>query len=400
MEDLFEDLESEGKIFLDKDVLYPTYFPDKLPHREEQIKILRDILYASLVEETPTNIMIYGNTGTGKSTAVKYVSKELEELARQKGHKCIVLYLNSEIIDTQYRVFAYLARVFNKRVPMTGWPTDVVYSELKKGIDTEERYVVVTLDDIEKLATDSGEILYSLSRINNELNNAWVTVIGISNDLTFAELLDQQVLSSLGKQELVFSSYTVDQLKDILNERAKKAFNESVLDEAVIPLCAALAAMEDGDASRALDLLRTSGEIAEHSKSNKVYEEQVMAANEQLETNWVIDVIKTLPLQSKIILNSMLILNREKNNRRFSSSEVYTVYQRLCILLGVEALTQRRVTDLISELDFFGLIKAVIVNRGRYGRRKEISLSVPTEFVQPVLLEDYRLRALAGTVLT
>ncbi|MHC1599338.1 MAG: ORC1-type DNA replication protein [Candidatus Methanospirareceae archaeon] len=394
MDNLFTDLISGGGIFANKEVLRPTYVPEKLPHRTEQIRGLANILSAALKGETPSNILIYGKTGTGKTSTVKYVSNELEEMARKRGSNCSLLYINSEVFDTQYRVFAYLARVFNKRVPMIGWPTDMVYSEFKNGIDAEERCVIVVLDEVDKLASKGDEALYNLSRINGELNNARVSLIGISNDLTFTDLLDPRVQSSLGEEEIIFPPYNAEQLKDILYARVEEAFNDSVLSDAVIPLCAALAASEHGDARRALDLLRVSGEIAERSGSKKVSEEHVRQATEKLEVNRVAEVVKTLPLQSKIVLSSVLVLSRERSKRRFSSGEVYNMYRKLCNQLGMDALTQRRVTDFISELDILGLINAVIVSRGRYGRTKEISLSVPEESVQPVLLEDYKLKAI------
>ncbi len=396
MDNLFKDLINGGDIFANKEVLRSTYVPQKLPHRTEQIKELADILSATLKRETPSNILIYGKTGTGKTSTVKYVSKELEEMAQKTGSNCSMLYINSEVFDTQYRIFAYLARVFNKRVPMIGWPTDMVYSEFKSGIDTEERCVIVVLDEIDKLASKGEEALYNLTRINSELDNARVSLIGISNDLTFTDLLDPRIKSSLGEEEIIFSPYNAEQLKDILYARAAKAFNDSVLAEAVIPLCAALAASEHGDARRALDLLRVSGEIAERSKARSVCEEHVRLASEKLETNRVVEVVKTLPLQSKIVLSSVLVLGRERNKRRFSSGEVYNMYRRLCNHVGVDALTQRRVTDFVSELDILGLVNAVIVSKGRYGRTKEISLSVPEECVRPVLLEDYKLKAISS----
>jgi cell division control protein 6 len=396
MDNLFEDMISGGGIFANKEVLRPTYIPEKLPHRTEQIRTLADILSAALKGETPSNILIYGKTGTGKTSTVKYVSTELEEMACKRGSNCSMLYINSEVFDTQYRIFAYLARVFNKSVPMIGWPTDMVYSEFKKGIDAEERCVIVVLDEVDKLASKGDEALYNLSRINGELNNARVSLIGISNDLTFTDLLDPRVQSSLGEEEIIFSPYNAEQLKDILYARVEKAFNDSALGDAVIPLCAALAASEHGDARRALDLLRVSGEIAERSGSKKVSEEHVRQASEKLEVNRVAEVVKTLPLQSKIVLSSVLALSRERSKRRLSSGEVYNMYRKLCNQLGMDALTQRRVTDFISELDILGLINAVIVSRGRYGRTKEISLSVPEESVQPVLLEDYKLKAISS----
>ncbi len=396
MENLFEDLIGEGKIFANREVLRPTYIPENLPHREKQIRSLANTLSAALKGETPSNILIYGKTGTGKTATVKYVSKELEEMGEKRGSKCSLIYINSEIFDTQYRVFAYLARVFNKQVPMIGWPTDMVYSEFKAGIDTEDRCVIVILDEVDRLASKGDGALYNLSRINSELNHAKVSMIGISNDLTFTELLDQRVQSSLGEEEIIFPPYDADQLQDILSERAEIAFKKSVIDDAVIPLCAALAAQEHGDARRALDLLRVSGEIAERTKSDRVTEEHARLASEKIEANKIIEVVKTLPLQSKIVLSSVLLLHRERNKRRFSSGEVYNMYRRLCNHLGMEALTQRRVTDFVSELDILGLINAVIVSKGRYGRTKEISLSVPIESVQPILLEDYKLKAISN----
>ena len=396
MENLFEDQISEGKIFANREVLRPTYIPENLPHRKKQIKSLADTLSAALKGETPSNILIYGKTGTGKTATVKYVSKELEEMGSERGSKCTLLYINSEVFDTQYRVFTYLARVFNKHVPMIGWPTDMVYSEFKTGIDAEDRSVIVILDEVDKLASKGDGALYNLSRINSELNNAKVSMIGISNDLTFTELLDQRVRSSLGEEEIIFPPYNANQLQDILGERAEIAFNESAIDDAVISLCAAFAAQEHGDARRALDLLRVSGEIAERTGSERVTEEHVRLAGKKIEANRIVEVVKTLPLQSKIVLSGVLQLHREKNKSRFSSGEVYNMYRKLCGHLGMEALTQRRVTDLVSELDILGLINAAIVNRGRYGRTKEISLSVPVDSVQPVLFEDYKLKVVSN----
>ena len=396
MDNLFEDLMGNGGIFANKEVLRPTYVPDYLPHRKEQIQGLANILSAALKGETPSNILIYGKTGTGKTSTVKYVSKELEETAQKRGSSCSLLYINSEVFDTQYRVFAYLARVFNKRVPMIGWPTDMVYTEFKTGVDSEKRSVIVILDEIDKLASKGDEALYNLTRVNGELNNARVSLIGISNDLTFTDLLDPRVTSSLGEEEIIFPPYNADQLKDILYARAEMAFAHDTLAESVIPLCAAFAASEHGDARRALDLLRVSGEIAERARAKQVTEEHVRQASERLELKRVAEVVKTLPLQSKIVLSSVLTLSKEKNKRRFSSGEVYSMYRRLCNHLGMDALTQRRVTDFVSELDILGLVNAVIVSKGRYGRTKEISLSVPEECVQPVLLEDYKLKAIAS----
>jgi cell division control protein 6 len=384
----------KSEIFANKEVIRSTYIPETLPHRKEQIASLTDIMTSALKGKAASNVLISGKIGTGKTATVRYVSKKLAEMTRMSN--CSLIYINCEIHDTQHRVFTYVARVFDRPIPQLGWPTDLVFSELINGIDTEDRSIVLILDEMDKIVTKGDEALYNILRINSDLNKARVSVIGISNDLTFVELLDPRVKSSFGEKEIKFPPYNADQLKDILAERALKAFNDSALDDAVIPLCVAFATQRNGDAGYALELLRESGEVAELSNSNRVSEEHVRLASEMIVANSMVEVVKTLPLQSKIFLGCVLALTREKNEECFISGDVYNMYRSLCDRLGVAPLTQRRSIDLISDLDFLGLINAEIANRGRYGRTKEISLSVPKEFVQNVLLEDPKLKTLSA----
>ncbi|MFC7018435.1 MULTISPECIES: Cdc6/Cdc18 family protein [Haloarcula] len=441
---LFDDLLEGEPIFENKEVLRPSYTPHKLPHREEQINNMATILVTALRGDTPSNILIYGKTGTGKTASAKFVSEELETTSQKYEVPCEVEYINCEVTDTQYRVLAQLANKFiNKNlgviedrladlsdlrsrvrddssvlaetsfasldaleaeidaleadrdefeeVPMTGWPTDRVYSSFFDAVDYHERVVVIMLDEIDKLVEKSGDdTLYNLSRMNSELENSRVSIMGISNDLKFTDFLDPRVKSSLGEEEIVFPPYDANQLRDILQARADVAFKGDALSDDVIPLCAAFAAQEHGDARRALDLLRTAGELAERDQTDHVEEDHVRQAQEKIELDRVVEVVRTLPTQSKIVLFAIILL--EKNGvRNINTGEVFNIYKNLCEEIDADVLTQRRVTDLISELDMLGIVNAVVVSKGRYGRTKEISLSVPTDETEAVLLSDSRL---------
>ncbi|WP_435184183.1 AAA family ATPase [Halobellus sp. EA9] len=444
---LFDDLLSGEPIFENKEVLRPSYTPHELPHRTEQINQMATILVSALRGETPSNILIYGKTGTGKTASAKFVSQELESTSKKYDVPCEVEYINCEVTDTQYRVLAQLANKFIEKnqdviddeleeltdlrdsasntadadaalvgtdfetvadvearievleadrdemeqVPMTGWPTDRVYSTFFDAVDYEERVVVIMLDEIDKLVEKSGDdTLYNLSRMNSELDNSRISIMGISNDLKFTDFLDPRVKSSLGEEEIVFPPYDANQLRDILQHRANVAFKQDALTDDVIPLCAAFAAQEHGDARRALDLLRTAGELAERGQADTVEEAHVRKAQDKIELDRVVEVVRTLPTQSKIVLFATILL--EKNGvRNVNTGEVFNIYKRLCEEIDADVLTQRRVTDLISELDMLGIVNAVVVSKGRYGRTKEISLSVPIEETEAVLLSDSRL---------
>lgn len=393
---IFDHLLKIEPIFENKEILRPSYTPDYLPHRKTQIEALATILVVALRNETPSNVLIYGKTGTGKTATAKYVGKELERAGEAKGVPCTVIYINCEVIDTQYRVLAHLANRFNREVPFTGWPTDHVYKEFREALDTKEQGIIIMLDEVDKLIKKSGDdTLYNLSRINADLKKAKVSVIGITNDLKFTEFLDPRVKSSLGEEEIIFPPYNADQLRDILEQRAIVAFKKGVLSAEVIPLCSAIAAQEHGDARRALDLLRVAGELSERQKVSMVTEIHVRQAQDKIELDRITEVIRTLPTQSKLVLYSMILMDGG-GARNATTGEVFNVYKRLCKQIDLEVLTQRRITDLISELDMLGIVNATVVSKGRYGRTKEITLSVPLDGTRSVLLDDLRLKALEG----
>jgi cell division control protein 6 len=401
---LFKRYLANNKIFKNREVLRHSYRPQILPHRRPQIDQVASILAPALKNETPSNILIYGKTGTGKTACVRYVGTELENASGHMGTTCRVVHLNCEVIDTQYRVLAQISKSMvatdelasdkaRIHIPMTGWPTDQVYQELKNQLESSGGVLIIVLDEIDKLVKKSGdETLYNLTRINTDLRRSKVSVIGISNDLSFKDFLDPRVLSSLSEEELVFPPYNAPQLCDILQQRADIAFAESALDEGVIPLCAALAAQEHGDARRALDLLRVSGELADRQDSDRVSESHVKMAQAKIETDSMIECIATLPTQSKVVLYSMLLLE-QMGQAIFTSGEVTRIYKELAPALDLDVLTHRRITDLISELNMLGVINTRVVSRGRYGRTKEMWFDANTSKIWGVILNDPRLNS-------
>ncbi|MBR9683452.1 AAA family ATPase [Candidatus Woesearchaeota archaeon] len=374
----FDNFLKKKSIFSNKKVLQSSYFPDNVLYREEQIMEVANILAPALRLEIPSNLFIFGKTGCGKTLTVKHILKSMEETAQKNNTSLKTIYINCKlkrVADTEYRLIARLIKEFNQQIPSTGLPTDEVYNIFYNILEKENKIIILVLDEIDQLTKKIGdEILYNLTRINSELKEAQICLIGVSNRLFFLDNLDPRVKSSLSKEEIIFPPYNALQIQTILQERAKQAFKPEILKSGVIEKCAAYAAREHGDARRAIDLLRIAGELAERSGSPTVEIYHLDDAEKKIEHDRVINSVVDQPKQFQNVLYSTLLIAKQKNI--FFTGEIYDLYKKICKKTKLSILTQRRISDIIAELDMLGLINAKIISKGRYGRTREISLAL------------------------
>lgn len=368
-----------NNLFINKTVLQANYTPDTIPHRGEQIESVAAILAPSLRGERVSNLFLYGKTGTGKTLIVQHVGNRLAKKIKELGQDHLrFLYVNcklKKVADTEYRIIAELIKELGGKVPATGLPTDAVYGKFVDLVDQKKGVVILVLDEIDQAVKKINDnFIYTLTRLNSELKNSQISLVGISNSLTFMDNIDPRVRSSLGEEELVFAPYNALQLQDILKERASGAFKEGVVEEGVIAKCAAYAAREHGDARRALDLLRVAGELAEREKSTKITLSHIDMANEKIEKDKMLDIIQSEPRQFQLVLSAIMTLDDKKDYGSIFTGDVYNSYQEICMKTGNEVLTQRRVSDILAEFDMLGIINARVISKGRQGRTREIKL--------------------------
>ena len=409
LDDIFESFD-KNNIFKDKSILQIRHQPEEIPHRIEQIKQIGLILAPVLRGERTSNLFLYGKTGTGKTLSIQHVSdKLLKRVNKNDKFELRIEYLNcklKKVSDTEYRILAELIKKLGGNVPVTGLPTQAVYSKFIEIIDSKKQLIVLILDEIDQTVKKiSNDFLYNLTRLNSELSKTQICVVGISNNLTFLDELDPRVRSSLSEEEIVFPPYNALQLQEILNKRAKDVFKEGVLQDGVVAKCAAFAAREHGDARRALDLLRIAGELAEREDSKKVLLKYIDEANNKIERDKILDVIKSEPKQFQLVLYSMINLSEgkiksfnsldtlgkiNKKNEPIFTGDVYNFYQDLCVQNKLEVLTQRRVSDIIQEFDMLGIINVRVISKGRGGRMREIKLAMTENIIEKAkeIIED------------
>ncbi|MEM4239969.1 MAG: ORC1-type DNA replication protein [Candidatus Woesearchaeota archaeon] len=385
----FEKYLDRKSIFKNKSVLQSNFNPTNIQHREDQINNIATILAPCLRGEKPSNVFIYGKTGTGKTLIVKHTIDQLSLVATGRQVPVVPLYINCKmhkVADTQYRLIAHITREkFNENLPITGLPTQEIYAAFLRGADSKKQILLLVLDEIDQLMDKEGDdLLYNLTRINTELKNAQLSIIGISNNANFINTLDPRVKSSLSQEELFFPPYNALQIQDILKQRAEEAFLKGAISQGVIEKCAAFAARDHGDARRAIELLRVAAELAERSGSLKVTTDHLDQAESKIETDRIFEIIKTQPQQYQLALLAIYSICSKKQEQVFTG-EVYDLYQSLCSRVGLRPLTQRRISDIVGELDMLGIINAKVISKGRYGRTREISISTTDELTPRIL---------------
>ena len=378
---IFEKILGQDSLFLDRKTFDHAFEPTTLPHRDREVEALVRNLVDALNGHIPSNMLIYGVPGSGKTVVTRFVLGQLRQKGKDMGQPVRTYEINCRQVDTRYRVIQTLATKLSERgdvpIPFTGWPTDRVLEQLIERMDRAGGVHIIVLDEIDNLVERAGDnLLYNLTNLNTILKRSRCCIIGISNDLHFTQLLDPRVSGRLGQEDLIIHPYGASEITDILTERAKTGLREDVLEQGVVQLCAALAAQEHGDARRALDLLRISVQKAEQRSQTKVDPRHVRLAQSQLEHDQVTPVLQTLPLHQKLVLFAIRI-NEDNGLRNISTGEVYRTYSDACLNVNVEPLTPRRISTLLNELDTLGMIMARNVSKGRGGRSKQVNSAVP-----------------------
>lgn len=367
----FDDDPSHANIFNRKELLKVGHVPEsaRIVGRDDEIEAVAAELRPIVREQPPNNVIIYGKTGTGKSLVARHVTERAQRAANSQGVSVGTVYVDCAQHNTQTRVARSITRTVNDsditgfNIPRSGIGSGEYYDYLWDILDQRYDVVMVILDEVDRLEND--DVLMQLSRARESGKaDCHLGIIAISNKIEYHNQLNERVKSSLREEEFVFQPYDANQLREIMNHR-RDAFHDDVLTDDVIPLSAAFAAQEHGDARKAIEILRHAGELAERQNAEKITEGHVRDAQEWAEIDRFEELLRGSTTQVKFILYALALLTENNAKDEFSTSHIYDHYTEIANTLSTKTLSEHRVYELLKEQAFLGVLESTRTGGGR-----------------------------------
>lgn len=348
----------QNPVYKDRDVLYALVPPTGMLHRTQQRNELIMELAPILMNSAVNCVFVYGNPGTGKTAAITQLMEELTEEAKKRKVSLVKAYVNCSENRTETTIIIDILSQLSvgKTYPRVGWTRAKAIAEFVKVTSELNTNVIAVLDEVDYALKESGDdIIYRLSRINEKAGSKISTIL-ISNDLRVADYIKPKTQSTLGRVRVIFSPYSAEELYDIINERAKLAFNKEVVSEQVLRKIGEIEASRGGDARRALELLDSCAKIAIAKNLKKVTLDLVEDADRNLEKDSIFTTVATLTKHQKLLFLAML----KSNKKELDGNSVYKMYVEACVKHNVQALTVRSVRTFLINLSELGLIKSEV----------------------------------------
>jgi len=380
-------VQKEKKVFVKKSALDTSNQPEKIVSRVNEVeKIVRYISDYEQQQTVPL-VSIYGRSGTGKSTLVRYVCNYFPEIK--------LCFVNLRKAKTVFGTINLILNELDQPSLASAQGMNLGMEKIRKAILTittleKKKLFVLALDEFDVIFYDKrgnpSDFVYKLVEMQAELKSkgCLAMIFTVSNNVLSDYDLDDRIRSRIGNSEIFFKPYTKEETLKILQQRSEEAFGKKI-DEKVLEECAKISFLEHGDARRAVDLLRVSAEIAAKEKKDLLVK-HVKDASKQIQKDRVEEVISSLSHHSKLICLVLASKTFGLDKMQHSTMSIFEKYKEY---VQSEPVSYRRFSELLKDLENTGLIISDTRSNGQKGYRSEFQLVVDPRIVGEMINKEW-----------
>jgi cell division control protein 6 len=393
---IYAEVEKENLLFANKAFLDNLTLPSQIIGRERKAKELVRFLLGYKQGFVVPFVSVYGRSGSGKSTVVKFVCENLDE----DGISYVFVNLRKArtvfgcanlILRELGQASLKSAQGINTAIEQISSAVEQRLSNMKNNNNNTKLFVLV-LDEFDVLLYDKrgkpSDFIYKLLVMEEKLREKGhlMCIVAISNNVMSDYEVDDRVRSRIGTSEVFFEPYTKQAVLAILKDRAAKAFSQPV-DSEILQYCSDQSSQEHGDARRAIDLLRVAAEIA-GKRGEKISKVHVDMALARLQRDRVSTTLSSASYQLKLAAAALARISYLTQEVWHSTSTVYNQYRHI-LEEGNKPLTYRRIAELLTELENMGLVISHTSSKGRHGYGTQYKLVIPPETIGKVCFPDW-----------
>jgi len=384
-----------SKIIKNKELLEISYVPKTIVGRDKEIEELAFHL-SYIFRENPSlpQQIIFGSVGTGKTTVVLYVLKELEKESKKKNINLKIVRVKGSESRTKYEILRKVLGQIASDLPIPNTSAEL-HSKITHVIAERGLYVLIFIDEIHELRdVDLNSTLYTISRLGqdvaftdvhkkstlNKIIKGNVGYILVSNDANIHSKLKENTRSSLTKENLIFKRYTPGDIINILKSRIKEgSLYKNVVGSGVLELIAAESVKEGQDARYALLLLSNSAKEAEKKGYEAIDINLVRAVNKVLLENNLMQFIRELSELHLEVLTIIYNLNLDVG--KINSKTIYEFYKKIPQLPNRDF---SRISQIVTDLEKDNII---YVTSSKKTKLRELSINENLKEIKEVLKE-------------
>lgn len=375
--DIFEDLLNKPSIFKDERKLDINFIPDKLPHRNKELSLLSQLFLTLLTNpnEISRKILVTGKTGIGKTVTVKLFGEMLIKAAKKKEISINYIHVNCRKERTSYKVMIKILRSINKNFPKRGYSPQDLLEIINDFLNIHNHHILIILDELNYLINNDNDLIYSLTRLNDDSFNApqRVSIIGIIRDVSCINNLDNSTLSTLQRNIIKFEKYTSEQIFDILKYRVEISLKKNVLTDELIEMISDIVSM-NGDIRYGLNLIWKAGKIAENKNLQFISSDCIRLANQDMVPFSTLDILKDMTSQKLIFLLAIILHLKSNKENSVTFLEILKSYLIICENAGLRPRSYSQLWNYLQEYKKEKLISVKLQSKSIRGRKALIEI--------------------------